>query len=58
MSELTDTLLCLNSDQEIFSMESEHTQGIECFTILMYSKGYRAGSVNEAWLQAPWSWTP
>ena len=48
IQELTDTLVALTHDLDLFSLESVHMQQIECFIVLMYSKGCGAARVNEA----------
>ncbi len=46
--QLTDTLVALTHDPNMFSIESLHMQRIERFVVLMYSKGCGAAGVNEA----------
>ena len=48
MPDLTDTLVALTHNPDIFSLESVHMQQIERFVVLMYSKGCGAAGVNEA----------
>lgn len=46
--DLTDTLLALTRNPDMFSIESVHMKVIERFVVLMYSKGCGAVGVNEA----------
>ncbi|KAJ8396483.1 hypothetical protein AAFF_G00017890 [Aldrovandia affinis] len=46
--DLTDTLVALTHNPDLFSLESVHMQRIERFVILMYSKECGAAGVNEA----------
>ena len=48
LPDLTDTLVALTQDPDLFTLESIHMQQIERFVIIMYSKGCGAASVNEA----------
>ena len=49
--DLTDTLVALTLNRNMFGIESTHMQWIERFVVLMYSKGCGAASVNEAILR-------
>ena len=49
--DLTDTLVALTLNPNMFGIESNHMQRIERFVVLMYSKGCRAAGVNEARLR-------
>ena len=46
--ELTDTLVELTRDPNLFTLESVHMQRIERFVVLMYSKGCGSADVNTA----------
>ncbi|KAL8561604.1 hypothetical protein ACOMHN_024839 [Nucella lapillus] len=46
--DLTDTLVALTHDPDLFSLESVHMQRLERFVIVMYSKGCSAADVNTA----------
>ena len=46
--DLTDTLVALTHDPDLFSLQSVHMQRIERFFILMYSKACSAAGVNAA----------
>ena len=46
--ELTDTLMALTHDPDLFSLESVHIQWIERFVVLMYRKRCGAARVNAA----------
>ena len=45
--EIMKTLADLMKDPESLTIESDHTKNIEQFTVLMYSKGCGAASVND-----------
>ena len=49
--DLTDTLVALKLNPNMFGIESIHMQRMERFVVLMYSKGCRAAGVNEARLR-------
>ena len=49
--DLTDTLVALTLNPNMFVIESIHMQRIERFVVLMYSKGCGAAGVNEARLR-------
>ena len=49
--DLTDTLVALTLNPNMFGIESIHMQRIERFVVLMYSKGCGAAGVNEARLR-------
>ena len=49
--DLTDTLVALTLNPNMFGIESVHMQRIERFVVLMYSKGCGAAGVNEARLR-------
>ena len=48
---LTDLLVALTLNPNMFGIESNHMQRIERFVVLMYSKGCGAAGVNEATLR-------
>ena len=48
LPELTDTLVALTDNPDLFTLESVYMRTIEHFVILMYSKGCGAAGVNEA----------
>lgn len=48
LPELTDTLVTLTRNPDVFTLESVHMQRIEHLVVLMYSKGCGADGVNEA----------
>ena len=48
MPDLTDILVALTHDPDLFRLESVHMQRIERFVIVMYSKGCSATGVNAA----------
>ena len=37
--ELTDTLVALTNNPQELSLQSQHMQTVECFVVVMYSKG-------------------
>ena len=49
--DLTDTLVALTLNPNMFGIESIHMQRMERFVVLMYSKGSHAAGVNEARLR-------
>ena len=49
--DLTDTLVALTLNPNMFGIEAIHMQRIERFVVLMYSKGCGAAGVNEARLR-------
>ena len=49
--DLTDTLVALTLNPNMFGIESIHMQRMERFVVLMYSKGCGAAGVNEATLR-------
>ena len=50
-TDLTDTLVALTLNHNMFGTESIHMQRMERFVVLMYSKGSRAAGVSEARLR-------
>ena len=46
--ELTDTLVALTNNPQELSLQSQHMQTVECFVVVMYSKGCGLAKVNKA----------
>ena len=48
MPEITETLLTLNENPSLFSLDSAEMKNLERFFVIMYKKSYSASTINEA----------